>query len=111
MDYRDPANMKIQRNFRIRVALVEKLMLLKISSGRTMEDIVNEALEQYLDLELETPTVEQDLSDAEIVAKKEDLEPAKPLNNEEKNGQDSGQITLDMSKLQLEAGGNNDDYI
>ena len=97
----------MQKTIRISAEKGELLDSIRKEKGISWNALADLAFEKLL----ETPTVEQDLSDAEIVAKKEDLEPAKPLNNEEKNGQDSGQITLDMSKLQLEAGGNNDDYI
>jgi hypothetical protein len=40
-----------------------------------------------------------------------DTEPAKPLNNEEKNGQETGQFSLDMSKLKLDTGDSNDNFI
>jgi hypothetical protein len=60
--------------------------------------------EMAFDKFLETHTVKQDLTDAEIVAKKEDPEIVKPLNNEEKTGQETGQFSLDMSKLKLSLG-------
>jgi hypothetical protein len=98
----------VQKTIRIDTTLWNRMV--QYAEGVEFEN-ENQLIIHLLERGLLERVPEPDLTDAEIVAKKEDLEPAKPLNNEEKNGQETGQFSLDMSKLKLDMGESKDDFI
>jgi hypothetical protein len=84
--------------------ILERVQEMMASTGKSYNEIVNEALEAYM----KNGNVSQEANNLDTNL---DTEPVKPLNNEEKDGQETGQFSLDMSKLKLDTGDSNDNFI